>query len=80
MSYPVYWKAWGALLAITLAMVFIGHAPLLILGMSLKAFIIAWWFMHLRHEKLDFVLYALGGLFLTAAVLYGLILPDGRAM
>jgi hypothetical protein len=80
MSHSTYWKAWGALLAITLAMVFIGHAPLLITGMCLKAFIICWWFMHLRQEKFDFVLYVLGGLFLTAVILYGLVLPDGRMM
>ena len=78
--YRTYWKAWIALLAITLVMLTFGHAALLIVGMSVKAAIIAFWFMHLRKERFDFVLYVLVGIFATALILFRLILPDGRAM
>ncbi len=78
--YWTYWKAWIALLAITLVMLTFGHAALLTTGMSVKAGIIAFWFMHLKKERFDFVLYILVGIFATALVLFLLIMSDGRAM
>ena len=79
-SYRTYWVAWLCLLAITVAMVFTGTRPVLILGMCVKATIIALWFMHLKYERLDFVLCVLVGIFATGLVLFGLIAPDGMAM
>lgn len=78
--YGVYVKAWGALLVLTILMVMFAKPAFLIFGMSVKALIICLWFMHLRYERLDFVLYVLLCMFLTALVLFGLIAPDGLAM
>ncbi len=78
--YWTYWKAWLFLLGITLVMLTFKHAALLITGMSVKAAIIVFWFMHLKKERFDFVLYILAGIFVTALVLFFLIMPDGRAM
>jgi hypothetical protein len=78
--YWTYWKAWLFLLGITLAMLTFSHTGLLIVGMTVKAAIIAFWFMHLKKERFDFVLYILVGIFATALVLFLLIMPDGRAM
>lgn len=79
-NYAVYWKAWGALLVVTLAMVFISGRVLLIAGMALKASIIAWWFMHLRSERKDFVFYVVFSIVVFSLVLFGLIAPDGMVM
>lgn len=79
-SYKTYWYAWLCLLVLTLVMVFIGDPPVLIAGICVKALIITLWFIHLRYEKLELVLYVLGGIFATALVLFFLIAPDGRAM
>ncbi len=79
-NYRTYWLAWLCLLCITLAMLFIGKPAVLIAGMILKASIIGLWFMHLRYERLDFVLCILVGIFVTGLLLFGLIAPDGRAM
>ena len=79
-DYRKYWLAWLVLLAITLAMVFIGSPAILLAGMTLKAVIIMLWFMHLRYERLDLLLCVVIGLFATALVLFLLIVPDGKAM
>ena len=79
-SYKTYWVAWLILLAQTLAMVFVSQPPVLILGMVIKAAIIFLWFMHLRHEKIDLLLYVTVGIFATALILFVLIAPDGMAM
>jgi len=79
-DYSKYWMAWLCLLFITLAMVFIGTPAVLITGMTLKATIIALWFMHLRYERVDFALCIVFGIFATALILFLLIFPDGRAM
>ncbi len=78
--YRIYWIAWLCLLVVTVVMLFLGNRTLLILGISFKAIVICLWFMHLRYERLDFVLYSLVGMFATAFVLFGLIAPDGLAM
>ena len=75
-----YWKAWGALLVITLAMILISHPILIVIGMSIKATIIVLWFMHLKYERFDFILYVLLSTFLTSLVLFGLIATDGYNM
>lgn len=79
-GYGTYWAAWLLLLGITLAMVLTGHPVVLLGGILLKATIIVLWFMHLRYERLDFTLVIVLGTLLTALVLFGLIVPDGRAM
>ena len=79
-GYGTYWLAWLALLVITLVMVFIGSAPLLILGMATKAAVIFLLFMHLKFERRRLAWTVLLGIFATAAVLSILITPDGRAM
>jgi len=75
-----YWKAWAALLAVTLVMILVTNPVLVTIGMTIKAAIIVLWFMHLKYERFDFILYVLLSTFLTALVLFGLILPDGYAM
>ena len=80
MSYRPYWIAWFVLLVLTIVMVFAGNRAVLIAGITAKATIIAFWFMHLRHERHAFVLYILGGIFLTGLTLFLLMVPDGRAM
>jgi caa(3)-type oxidase subunit IV len=79
-SYGKYWLAWLALLLITVTMVFIGSAPILIAGMTVKALIIALWFMHLRYERLELVLCVVIGIFATALLLYLVMVPDGNEM
>lgn len=79
--YALYWKAWATLLAITLLMVLLHNSKsMIIVGMLAKATIIMAWFMHLKDEKLDFILYVVLSIALLAAVLFGLIAPDGMAM
>lgn len=78
--YSIYVKAWVFLLIVTITMVLISQPAVLILGMSIKALVITLWFMHLRYERLDFVLYVLLLIFATALILFGLIAPDGSVM
>ena len=81
-----YWTTWALLLALTVVMVLVDSSPLprvalvlVMLGaMCAKASLIGATFMHLRFERLSLVLMVLVGLFVTASVLYGLILPDAR--
>jgi len=79
-SYRAYWTAWLVLLLVTLAMVFTGARPVLVGGMLAKAGIITLLYMHLVHERPRLVWTVLLGIFLTSAVLVGLLIPDGRAM
>jgi len=79
-NYGLYLRVWGVLLLITLAMVFIGNPIVLILGMCLKATLIASFFMHLRDETRDFILMIAVSIVLFSLVLFGLIVPDGLGM
>lgn len=74
-----YWVAWLALLAITVAMVAIGHPGLIIAGMAAKASIIALWFMHLRYERVVLLLTVALAIVATNLLLFGLIAVDGMA-
>jgi len=76
----LYWKAWVVLLAITLVMVFVESPTLIVIGICAKATIITAWFMHLKYEKLDFILYVVLSIVICSAFLFGLIYPDGAAM
>ncbi len=79
-DYSVYWKAWGVLLVITLLMVFVATRGFLIAGMIAKATIIAFWFMHLKSERKDFVFYVLGAIVVFSLLLFALIAKDGSVM
>ena len=79
-DYTSYFKVWGVLLVVTLLMVVIQVRAFLVLGMCLKGWLIAWYFMHLRHERRDFVFYVVGSIAIFALVLFGLIAPDGLVM
>ena len=79
-AYRTYWVAWAILLCVTLGMVLLHHPAVLLAGMALKAAIIAFWFMHLKYEKAGLVVSVLVGIFATSLLLFGLIVPDGRAM
>ena len=79
-TYRTYWGAWLVLLFLTYAMVSLGAKPILVGGMMAKAGIITLLYMHLWHEHRRLFWTVLLGIFLTSAVLVGLIIPDGRAM
>jgi len=80
-SYARYWKAWAALLVITLLMVFLPTSGAVILvGIGAKVAIIASVFMHLKDETLDFVVLVAFSIVFFALILYGLMVPDGLVM
>jgi len=79
-SYRTYWLAWGFLLLLTIAMVFVQGPLVLIAGMTLKASVIALLFMHLGFEKLDLTLVIAISIVGLSLLLFGLMIPDGRAM
>lgn len=79
-SYKTYWTAWLGLLAITLVMVFIRQPVVLLAGIAVKASVILLLFMHLKYERRDLLIGILAAIFVTAALLYGLIAADGKAM
>lgn len=79
-TYKTYWVIWFILLALTVAMVFVGAKPILIGGMLVKASLITLIYMHLVHEKRNLIWTVLLGIFLTSAVLVVLMIPDGKAM
>ncbi len=79
-NYSTYWKVWATLLVLTVVMLFVDSAPILIAGICVKAFLIAAWFMHLKDERLDFIIYVAGSMAFFSAILYFLMVPDGMAM
>lgn len=79
-NYRVYLKIWIVLLVITLLMVFTRNPAILLPGMAAKATLIALWFMHLKDERKDFILYVAGSIVIFSAVLFALLVPDGKAM
>jgi len=79
-GYSKYWKAWGVLLVLTVVMVAMANPVVLMTGIAVKAAIILFVFMHLQYEKAGLVLCILIGTFATSVVLFGLLIPDGRAM
>ena len=79
-NYAVYFRIWMVLLAITLAMVFIDNRSFLVVGMSVKAMLIALWYMHLKDERKDFIFYIAGSIIIFSLLLFGLIAADGSAM
>ncbi len=79
-DYVRYWNAWLVLLGITALMLFMSSTAIVVVGMSAKAVIIAAWFMHLKQERFDFILYVAVSIVFFSAILFGLILPDGQVM
>lgn len=79
-----YWVTWGILLGLTLVMVGLDQAPMsrqlfvvvMLSAMLVKATLIAGTFMHLRVERVAFVLMVVVGLFVNSLILFGLIVPD----
>jgi len=78
--YGRYFRIWLVLLGITLFMVVFTSRTVILAGMTAKATIIALWFMHLKEETLDFILYVALSIVFFSLVLFGLIVPDGLAM
>ena len=79
-NYRVYFKIWAVLLAITLLMVFTQNPAILLPGMTAKATLIAFWFMHLKDERKDFIFYVVASIVVFSLVLFALLVPDGKAM
>ena len=79
-----YWVTWAALLGLTLVMLWADNAALsralfigvVVSAMMVKAFMIASRFMHLEYEQRALVGTVVVGLFITALVLFVLIVPD----
>ena len=79
-AYRTYWIAWLFLLILTLVMVVLSSPVVLLAGMTVKAAVILFWFMHLRSERVGLVAAVLAAIFVTGFLLFGLLVPDGRAM
>ena len=79
-----YWVTWAALLGLTVIMLWADNAAMartvflaVVIGaMVVKATMIAGRFMHLAHEQRALVATVVVGLFVTALVLFVLIVPD----
>ncbi len=84
-GYRLYWIVWAILLVLTLLMIVIGEshlaqipkAAMLLLGSSVKASLIMFYFMHLRFEKAGLVFTVLVGLFVTGVLMFVLPAYDG---
>jgi caa(3)-type oxidase subunit IV len=85
MRYRSYWIVWTALLVLTAIMLMAETVhltrwvavSLLLAAMTVKAGVIAAWFMHLRFERAALVISVVGGTVLTGLALFALIAPDG---
>jgi cytochrome c oxidase subunit 4 len=84
-GYKGYWLLWIVLLVLTVTMIFIGdsqlskapQAILLLLGASLKASLIIFFYMHLRFENRNLILLVLLGIFLTGILMFVVPAFDG---
>lgn len=84
-SYKTYWAIWGALLVLTLVMIWVEALTLsagvgiviLVAAMMIKATLIGGWFMHLKFEARLIMLCLVLGTLITAAFLLFLLVPDG---
>jgi caa(3)-type oxidase subunit IV len=83
--YLQYAKILGVLAVLTLVMVFIGEsgmaeipkAALLLLGSSIKASLIIFYFMHLKFERMGLILTVLIGIFVTSILMFVVPAYDG---
>ena len=77
-GYKGYWMIWVVLLVATVTMIFIGEskmstAPqvvLLLLGSSIKATLIIFFYMHLRFERMGLIMTVLIGIFVTSLLMF----------
>jgi cytochrome c oxidase subunit IV len=84
-GYRGYWIIWAVLLTATVSMVFIGEsqmheaskALLLLVGSSIKATLIIFFYMHLRFERLNLILVVLVGIFVTGILMFAIPAYDG---
>jgi caa(3)-type oxidase subunit IV len=84
-SYRGYWLIWIVLLMVTVSMIFIGEsemstAPqtvLLLLGSSIKASLIIFFYMHLRSERMGLITVVMVGIFITAVLMFVVPAYDG---
>jgi cytochrome c oxidase subunit 4 len=84
-GYKGYWILWIVLLVLTVTMIFIGEsslaqapqAILLLIGSSLKASLIIFFYMHLRFENRNLILVVLIGIFLTSVLMFAVPAFDG---
>jgi len=83
--YLQYAKILGVLAVLTLSMIFIGEsgmsqapkALLLLLGSSIKASLIIFFFMHLKFERMGLIMIVLVGIFLTSLLMFVVPAYDG---
>jgi caa(3)-type oxidase subunit IV len=76
--YVQYAKILGVLAFLTVSMIFIGEsgmsqgpkALLLLIGSSIKATLIIFFFMHLKFEKFGLILTVLVGIFVTSILMF----------
>jgi cytochrome c oxidase subunit IV len=87
-GYKIYWILWVVLLAATVTMIFIGEsnnipepaqAIMLLLGSSIKATLIIFFYMHLRFEKMSLILTVLVGIFVTSILMFIVPAFDGTS-
>lgn len=78
--YRHYWITWVGLLILTLVMVAISSPTLLLIGITIKASVIMWIYMHLKQEHVALVISVVFGIFVTSMILFLLLIPDGMAM
>ncbi len=84
-GYKGYWILWIVLLVVTMTMIAIGdsqlakasQAVLLLLGSSVKASLIIFFYMHLRFENRNLILLVLIGIFLTGILMFVIPAYDG---
>lgn len=83
--YLKYAKILGVLAFLTVAMIFISEsglatapkAVLLLLGSSIKATLIIFYFMHLKFEKMNLIMTVLVGIFVTSILMFVVPAYDG---
>ncbi len=84
-GYKGYWMIWVILLVATVTMIFIGEsqmstAPqvvLLLMGSSIKATLIIFFYMHLRFEKMGLIMIVMVGIFVTSLLMFAIPAYDG---
>lgn len=83
--YLQYAKILGVLAFLTVSMIFIGESQmsqgpkafLLLVGSSIKATLIIFYFMHLKFEKMGLILTVLIGIFVTSILMFIIPAYDG---
>jgi len=84
-GYRGYWLIWIVLLVVTTTMIFIGgssipeagQAVMLLIGSSIKATLIIFFYMHLRFERFSLMLIVLVGIFVTGILMFVVPAYDG---